>query len=99
MTIEMRTGSPGTVRKVAAVTSAPVSSATPTIKIAAAPRAANVNAPRFPSVRLARMTKGKAEITGYDYSQPMLDLAGEKAVKAGYKNIRFKNKADLLGIP
>jgi demethylmenaquinone methyltransferase/2-methoxy-6-polyprenyl-1,4-benzoquinol methylase len=41
------------------------------------------------AVRLAKMTKGKVEITGYDYSQPMLDLAGKKAAKAGYKNIRF----------
>jgi demethylmenaquinone methyltransferase / 2-methoxy-6-polyprenyl-1,4-benzoquinol methylase len=27
------------------------------------------------AVRLANMTDGKIEITGYDYSQPMLDIA------------------------
>lgn len=41
------------------------------------------------AVRLAKMTDGKVEITGYDYSQPMLDLAGKKAAKAGYPGIRF----------
>jgi demethylmenaquinone methyltransferase / 2-methoxy-6-polyprenyl-1,4-benzoquinol methylase len=41
------------------------------------------------AVRLAKMTDGKAEITGYDYSQPMLDLAKKKAGKAGCPNILF----------
>lgn len=41
------------------------------------------------AVRLARMTNGTTEITGYDYSQPMLDLAGRKADKAGQDQIRF----------
>jgi demethylmenaquinone methyltransferase/2-methoxy-6-polyprenyl-1,4-benzoquinol methylase len=41
------------------------------------------------AVRLAKMTEGKAGITGYDYSQPMLDLATKKADRAGFGNIRF----------
>lgn len=41
------------------------------------------------AVRLAKDSGGKVEITGYDYSQPMLDLARTKAVKNGRDNIRF----------
>jgi demethylmenaquinone methyltransferase / 2-methoxy-6-polyprenyl-1,4-benzoquinol methylase len=41
------------------------------------------------AVRLAKMTDGKTEIIGYDYSQPMLDLAHKKAVRAGMGKIRF----------
>jgi demethylmenaquinone methyltransferase/2-methoxy-6-polyprenyl-1,4-benzoquinol methylase len=41
------------------------------------------------AVRLAKNTGGKVEITGYDYSQPMLDLAQKKAGRAGQENIRF----------
>jgi demethylmenaquinone methyltransferase / 2-methoxy-6-polyprenyl-1,4-benzoquinol methylase len=41
------------------------------------------------AVRLAKITNGIVEITGYDYSQPMLDLAAKKALKAGTENIRF----------
>ena len=41
------------------------------------------------AVRLAKNTGGKVEITGYDYSQPMLDLAQKKAGRAGHENIRF----------
>ena len=41
------------------------------------------------AVRIAKMTNGKVEITGYDYSQPMLDLAKTKAEKAGHTNVKF----------
>lgn len=39
------------------------------------------------AIRLAKMTNGKTEITGYDYSQPMLDLARKKASKAGQDKV------------
>jgi len=39
------------------------------------------------AIRLAKMTNGKTEITGYDYSQPMLDLARQKAIKTGQDKI------------
>jgi len=41
------------------------------------------------AIRLARMSPGETEITGYDYSQPMLDLAKQKAAKAGQQKIAF----------
>jgi demethylmenaquinone methyltransferase / 2-methoxy-6-polyprenyl-1,4-benzoquinol methylase len=41
------------------------------------------------ALRLAKMADGKIEITGYDYSQPMLDLARNKAARAGMGEIRF----------
>jgi demethylmenaquinone methyltransferase / 2-methoxy-6-polyprenyl-1,4-benzoquinol methylase len=41
------------------------------------------------AIRLAKMTDGKTEITGYDYSQPMLDLARKKAARAGKDAIKF----------
>ncbi len=41
------------------------------------------------AVRLAKVTDGKVEITGYDYSQPMLDLAKKKSEKAGCTNVKF----------
>jgi demethylmenaquinone methyltransferase/2-methoxy-6-polyprenyl-1,4-benzoquinol methylase len=41
------------------------------------------------AIRIARMRPGKMEITGYDYSQPMLDLAKVKASGAGLDGIRF----------
>ena len=44
------------------------------------------------AIRLAKMTGGKTEITGYDYSQPMLDLAKVKAKRHGQKDIRFIRK-------
>src|SRR5512136_3089773 len=50
------------------------------------------------AVRLAKMTDGKAEITGYDYSQPMLDLAHKKAARAGKGQIRFI-KGDAAEMP
>ena len=50
------------------------------------------------AVRLAKMTEDKAEITGYDYSQPMLDLAHKKAARAGKGEIRFI-KGDVAEMP
>jgi demethylmenaquinone methyltransferase/2-methoxy-6-polyprenyl-1,4-benzoquinol methylase len=41
------------------------------------------------AIRLAKMSKGKPEITGYDYSIPMLDIAKRKAVKAMQEKIAF----------
>ena len=41
------------------------------------------------AVRLAKMTGGKPEITGYDYSQPMLGIAKRKALKARQEKISF----------
>lgn len=41
------------------------------------------------AVRLAKMSAGKVEITGYDYSQPMLDLAKVKALKHDIPEISF----------
>jgi len=41
------------------------------------------------AVRLAKMSGAEVEITGYDYSQPMLDLAAIKSARAGQKQIRF----------
>jgi demethylmenaquinone methyltransferase/2-methoxy-6-polyprenyl-1,4-benzoquinol methylase len=40
-------------------------------------------------VRLARLSGGKSELTGYDYSQPMLELAKKKALKNKFPQIRF----------
>lgn len=41
------------------------------------------------AIRLAKMSNGDTEITGYDYSNPMLDLARQKAQKAGQEGISF----------
>jgi len=41
------------------------------------------------AIRLAKMSNGELEITGYDYSQPMLDIAVRKAAKAGQQKITF----------
>jgi len=41
------------------------------------------------AIRIGRMRKGRLEITGYDYSQPMLDIAKVKAGKAGQDDISF----------
>jgi len=41
------------------------------------------------AIRLARMSNGSREITGYDYSQPMLDIAEKKAARAGQPGIAF----------
>jgi demethylmenaquinone methyltransferase/2-methoxy-6-polyprenyl-1,4-benzoquinol methylase len=41
------------------------------------------------AIRIAKMSKGSPEVTGYDYSKPMLDLAKQKAVKANQHKIAF----------
>jgi demethylmenaquinone methyltransferase/2-methoxy-6-polyprenyl-1,4-benzoquinol methylase len=50
------------------------------------------------AIRLAKMSGAKPEITGYDYSQPMLDLAKEKAVKAKQDTIIF-TRGDAASMP
>jgi demethylmenaquinone methyltransferase/2-methoxy-6-polyprenyl-1,4-benzoquinol methylase len=50
------------------------------------------------AIRLAKMSEGKPEITGYDYSQPMLELAKQKASKAGLERIIFK-QGNAASIP
>lgn len=50
------------------------------------------------AIRLAKMNDGGAEITGYDYSMPMLDLAKRKASKAGKDKIIFR-QGDAAAIP
>lgn len=41
------------------------------------------------AIRLAKMSREGNEITAYDYSRPMLELAHDKAKKAGKETIRF----------
>jgi demethylmenaquinone methyltransferase/2-methoxy-6-polyprenyl-1,4-benzoquinol methylase len=41
------------------------------------------------AIRFAKMTENGAEIIGYDYSQPMLDIAAKKALKKGRHEILF----------
>jgi demethylmenaquinone methyltransferase/2-methoxy-6-polyprenyl-1,4-benzoquinol methylase len=41
------------------------------------------------AIRLAKKSDGKQEITAYDYSKPMLDIAKKKAAKAGQSRIIF----------
>jgi demethylmenaquinone methyltransferase/2-methoxy-6-polyprenyl-1,4-benzoquinol methylase len=41
------------------------------------------------AIRIAGMRKEKMEITGYDFSQPMLEIAKVKAEKAGQADISF----------
>lgn len=41
------------------------------------------------SIRLAKMSSGEQEVIGYDYSEPMLDLAKRKAIKKRQANISF----------
>ncbi|MCU0371555.1 MAG: ubiquinone/menaquinone biosynthesis methyltransferase [Bacteroidales bacterium] len=50
------------------------------------------------AIRLAKMSNSGLEITGYDYSQPMLDLAKRKAVKAGAGEIVF-TRGDAADMP
>jgi demethylmenaquinone methyltransferase/2-methoxy-6-polyprenyl-1,4-benzoquinol methylase len=51
------------------------------------------------AVRLAKMSGGEVEITGYDYSQPMLDLAAVKSARAGQKQMPFEDGYfDAIGI-
>ena len=41
------------------------------------------------AIRFAAMADASAEITGYDYSQPMLDIASQKALKKSHPGIHF----------
>lgn len=41
------------------------------------------------AIRLARESGGKAKITGYDYSRPMLEKAEEKAARTGITGMDF----------
>jgi len=41
------------------------------------------------AIRIAKMSNGGPEITGYDYSKPMLDIAKRKAAKTRLQNITF----------
>ena len=41
------------------------------------------------AVQLARLSGGNTAITGFDYSQPMLDLAKQKAVRNGFETLEF----------
>ena len=50
------------------------------------------------AVRLAKMSKEGVEITGYDYSQPMLDLAEKKALKNAISGIIF-TQGDAAAMP
>ena len=50
------------------------------------------------AIRLAKMSSGKQEIIGYDYSEPMLDLAKRKAIKRKQANIRFL-QGDAAAMP
>jgi demethylmenaquinone methyltransferase/2-methoxy-6-polyprenyl-1,4-benzoquinol methylase len=51
------------------------------------------------TIAMARLAKYNPEITGVDYSQPMLDKAAEKAKKmAGGKNIKFIN-SEIARLP
>jgi demethylmenaquinone methyltransferase/2-methoxy-6-polyprenyl-1,4-benzoquinol methylase len=42
------------------------------------------------AIRFAGMAGEGTEITGYDYSQPMLDIASQKALKNGQEGIAFR---------
>ena len=50
------------------------------------------------AIRLAKMSNGRPEIIGYDYSTPMLDIAKSKAVKARLDKITFM-QGDAAAIP
>jgi len=50
------------------------------------------------AITMARLAQYKPEITGADYSQPMLEIAAAKASSAGVSNIRFIN-ADVARLP
>jgi len=50
------------------------------------------------AITMARLAGYKPEITGADYSQPMLEIAAAKSSAAGLKNIRFIN-ADVARLP
>lgn len=52
------------------------------------------------ALAMARMSGGGVELTGVDYSQHMLDVAGQKAVRLGVKNVSFtRAEADALPFP
>jgi demethylmenaquinone methyltransferase / 2-methoxy-6-polyprenyl-1,4-benzoquinol methylase len=50
------------------------------------------------AIRLAKMSSIEQEITGYDYSEPMLDLAKKKAKKKRQEKIRFL-QGDAAAMP
>ncbi|MFA5065081.1 MAG: ubiquinone/menaquinone biosynthesis methyltransferase [Dehalococcoidia bacterium] len=50
------------------------------------------------AIDMARLARYTPEITGADYSQPMLEIAAAKAATAGLNNIRFIN-ADVAHLP
>jgi demethylmenaquinone methyltransferase / 2-methoxy-6-polyprenyl-1,4-benzoquinol methylase len=50
------------------------------------------------AIRLAGMVPDGAEITGYDYSQPMLDLAARKSARYNFPNIVF-TQGDAASMP
>lgn len=50
------------------------------------------------AIRIARMSDGQIEITGYDYSRPMLEIARTKAGKAGQNAIEFLH-GDAAAMP
>jgi len=50
------------------------------------------------AVTMARLARYTPEITGADYSRPMLEIASAKASSAGLENIRFIN-ADVARLP
>ncbi len=50
------------------------------------------------AIRLAKMSSNEQEITGYDYSEPMLELAKQKAKKKRQDKIQFL-QGDAAEIP
>jgi len=50
------------------------------------------------AITIARLAQYPPEITGVDYSRPMLEIAAAKASSAGLGNIRFIN-ADVARLP
>lgn len=50
------------------------------------------------AIRLAKMSGGEQEVVGYDYSEPMLDLAKRKAIKKRQAKIRFL-QGDAASMP
>jgi demethylmenaquinone methyltransferase/2-methoxy-6-polyprenyl-1,4-benzoquinol methylase len=50
------------------------------------------------AINIARLADGRTEITGLDYSDAMLSIAEDKALKKGYNRIRFI-KGDAASMP
>ncbi len=50
------------------------------------------------AITIARLARYTPEITGADYSQPMLEIAAAKALSAGMRNVLFIN-ADVARLP